>query len=161
MADLRIAANYVDNDAAGSNVGGALGVNYGVNTVLTKDRGLATTGKTLAAFDIDFAVNGTDFGDTEMGPTGAVKEVVNTIKTMGNIVGMSETRTDGANDGQIITVLIEGDFGTDTYDGGVVGETFAAHLEDLIQAKTSVGVGSVNLSSATVTAVTGFPLAAL
>jgi len=95
-----------------------------------------------------------------MGPTGAVKEVVNTIKTMANIVGMSETRTVGANDGQIITVLIEGDFGTDGYDG-TNQETFAAHLEDLIQAKTSVGVGSVNLSSATVTAVAGFPLTAL
>jgi len=155
MADLRIAGNYADSNAAGSNVGGALGVNYG-----NADVALATTGKTLAAFDIDFAVNGTDFGDTEMGPTGAVKEVVNTIKTMANIVGMSETRTDGANDGQIITVLIEGDFGTDGYDG-TNQETFAAHLEDLIQAKTSVGVGSVNLSSATVTAVAGFPLTAL
>lgn len=160
MADLRIAGNYADSNAAGSNVGGALGVNYGLNTTGTLDKGLNTLGKTLAAFDIDFAVNGTDFGATEMGPTGAVKEVVEAIKSMGTIVGMSETRTDGANDGQIITVLIEGDFGTDGYDG-TNEETFAAHLEDLIQAKTSVGVGSVNLSSATVAAVAGFPLAAL
>ena len=80
---------------------------------------------------------------------------------MGTIVGYSALRADsGANAGQIMTVLIEGDFGTDTYDG-TNSETFAAHLEDLIQALTSVGAGSVNLSSATVTAVTGFPLAAV
>ena len=117
--------------------------------------------KALAAFDIDFAVNGTDFSATELGANGAVKEVLATIATMATIVGYSVLRADsGANAGQIITVLVEGDFGTDTYDG-TNSETFAAHLEDLIQAKTSVGAGSVNLSSATVTAVAGFPLAAL
>ena len=117
--------------------------------------------KALAAFDIDFAVNGTDFSSTELGAGGAVKEVLATIATMGVIVGYSVLRADaGANAGQVMTVLIEGDFGTDTYDGSN-SETFAAHLEDLIQAKTSIGAGPVNLSSATVTAVAGFPLAAL
>ena len=117
--------------------------------------------KALAAFDIDLAVNGTNFASTELGANGAVKEVLATIATMATIVGYSVLRADsGANAGQIITVLVEGDFGTDTYDGSN-SETFAAHLEDLIQAKTSVGAGSVNLSSATVTAVAGFPLAAL
>lgn len=117
--------------------------------------------KALAAFDIDFAVNGTDFSSTELGATGAVKEVLATVATVCTIVGYSVLRADaGSNAGQIMTVLVEGDFGTDTYDG-TNSETFAAHLEDLIQAKTSVGAGSVNLSSATVTAVAGFPLAAL
>ena len=117
--------------------------------------------KALAAFDIDFAVNGTNFASTELGAVGAVKEVLSTVATMGTIVGYSVLRADaGSNAGQIMTVLIEGDFGTDTYDG-TNSETFAAHLEDLIQAKTSVGVGGVNLSSATVTAVAGFPLAAV
>lgn len=117
--------------------------------------------KALAAFDIDMAVNGTNFATTELGANGAVKDVLNTIATMATIVGTSALRADsGANAGQIITVLVEGDFGTDTYDGSNA-ETFAAHLEDLIQAKTSVGAGPVNLSSATVTAVAGFPLAAV
>ena len=117
--------------------------------------------KALAAFDIDLAVNGTNFASTELGATGAVKVVLNRVATMGTIVGYSALRADGgANAGQIMTVLIEGDFGTDTYDG-TNSETFAAHLEDLIQALTSVGAGSVNLSSATVTAVAGFPLAAV
>ena len=117
--------------------------------------------KALAAFDIDLAVNGTNFASTELGANGAVKVVLNRVATMGTIVGYSALRADGgANAGQIMTVLIEGDFGTDTYDG-TNSETFAAHLEDLIQALTSVGAGSVNLSSATVTAVAGFPLAAV
>lgn len=117
--------------------------------------------KALAAFDIDFAVNATNFASTELGATGAVKEVLATIATMGVIVGYSVLRADaGGNAGQIMTVLVEGDFGTDTYDG-TNSETFAAHLEDLIQAKTSVGAGPVDLSSATVTAVAGFPMAAL
>ena len=131
----------------------ALGANAG-----HRDVARAGLGKTLAAFDIDFAVNGTNFASTEIGPTGAVKEVLNTIATMATIVGTSALRSDGANAGQVITVLVEGDFGTDTYDGSNA-EAFAAHLEDLIQAKTSVGAGSVNLSSATVAAVAGFPLA--
>ena len=116
--------------------------------------------KALAAFDIDFAVNGTNFASTELGAAGAVKAVLNRVATMGTIVGHSALRSDGSNAGQVMTVLIEGDFGTDTYDGSN-SETFAAHLEDLIQALTSVGAGSVNLSSATVTAVAGFPLAAV
>jgi hypothetical protein len=133
----------------------ALGANAG-----HRDVARAGLGKTLAAFDIDFAVNGTNFASTEIGPTGAVKEVLNTIATMATIVGTSALRSDGANAGQVITVLVEGDFGTDTYDG-TNSEAFAAHLEDLIQAKTSVGAGSVNLSSATVAAVAGFPMAAV
>ena len=117
--------------------------------------------KALAAFDIDLAVNATNFASTELGAAGAVKAVLNRVATMGTIVGYSALRADsGSNAGQIITVLVEGDFGTDTYDGSN-SETFAAHLEDLIQALTSVGAGSVNLSSATVTAVAGFPLAAV
>lgn len=117
--------------------------------------------KALAAFDIDFAVNGTNFASTELGAGGAVKNVLATVATMATIVGYSVLRADGdANAGQVMTVLVEGDFGTDRYDG-TNSETLAAHLEDLIQAKTSVGAGPVDLSSATVTAVAGFPMAAV
>ncbi len=66
-------------------------------------------------------------------------------------------RSDGSNDGQVYTILVEGDFGTDTYDG-TNSETLAAFLQTEIRAETSIGVGSVNLSSATVAAVDGFPM---
>ena len=121
------------------------------------NRSRSFIGKTLQAYVIDFAVNGTDFSATEMGPTGAVQAVLRKVSETATIIGHSALRADsGSNAGQLVTVIIEGDFGTDTYDG-TNSETFAADLEDRIQALTSVGVGSVNLSSATVTAVDGFP----
>jgi hypothetical protein len=155
MADVYSVAQTYSN-AGAAIAASQIGANAG-------HRDIARNGltKALAAFDIDLAVNGTNFASTELGANGAVKVVLNRVATMGTIVGYSALRADGgANAGQIMTVLIEGDFGTDTYDG-TNSETFAAHLEDLIQALTSVGAGSVNLSSATVTAVTGFPLAAV
>ena len=77
---------------------------------------------------------------------------------MATIVGYSENRSDGSNNGQRIDFYVEGDFGTDTYDG-TNSETFAAHLEDLIQGLgSSVGSNTIDLSSATITQGTGFPL---
>ena len=115
-------------------------------------------GKTLMGFTIDFAVDATNFSSTEMGAEGAVQAVLNVAAQTATIVGHSALRADsGANAGQLMDVYIEGEFGTDTYDGSN-SETFAADLEDRIQALTSIGAGSVNLSSATVTALTGFPL---
>lgn len=127
--------------------------NYGA-----KNKSRSFLGKTLMAFDIDLAVNGTNFASTELGATGAIKRVQQVIAQTATIVGISALRADGdTNAGQVFTVLIEGDFGTDTYDG-TNSETFAADLEDRIQALTSVGAGPVNLGSATVTAVSGFPM---
>ena len=115
-------------------------------------------GKTMMGFTIDLAVNGTDFSATEMGALGAVQVVLGQAAETATVIGHSALRADGgSNAGQLFDVYIEGNFGTDTYDG-TNSETFAADLEDRIQALTSVGVGSVNLSSATVTALTGFPL---
>jgi hypothetical protein len=155
MADI-YSVRQTSNNAGAQIAAANAGANAGHRDVARN--GLT---KALAAFDIDFAVNGTNFASTELGAAGAVKDVLNTIATLATVVGYSAIRADaGANAGQVITVLVEGDFGTDEYDG-TNAETFAAHLEDLIQAKTAAGAGPVNLSSATVTAVTGFPLAAV
>ncbi|NDG30393.1 hypothetical protein EB118_10010 [bacterium] len=113
-------------------------------------------GKTLQGYTIDLAVNATDFSSTEMGAEGAVQAVMREIAQTATIVAHSALRSDGVNAGQVFDVIVEGEFGTDIYDGSN-SETFAADLEDRIQALTSVGAGSVNLSSATVTAMTGFP----
>lgn len=114
-------------------------------------------GKTLQGYTIDLAVDATNFSSTEMGASGAVQAVFNVVAQTATIVAHSALRADsGANAGQLFDVIVEGEFGTDTYDG-TNSETFAADLEDRIQALTSVGAGSVNLSSATVTAMTGFP----
>jgi hypothetical protein len=131
-------------------------------------------GKDINAFTIDLAVNATNFGSTEMGPNGAVQQVLATIARQTTIVGYSALRTDGSNAGQIFDVYVEGKFGTDTYDG-TTSETLAAHLEDLIQALTTAGArtaatiavsgessntAGVDLSSAAVSVLTGFPLIA-
>lgn len=128
-----------------------------VNPIMDATRGRTFTGATLNCFTIDLAVNGTNFGLTEMGPEGAVQEVLQVITSQFTVVGMSALRSDGANAGQVFDVLIEQEYGTDTYDGSN-SESLAAHLEDLIQARTSAGVGPVNLSSATVAVKDGFPM---
>jgi len=116
-------------------------------------------GKTIKKYTIDFAVNGTDFSDTEMGGNGAVQAVITTVITKiqenANIVLMSALRADaGSNAGQLFDVYLEhGDAGTTTYDGAN-SETFIADLEDRIQALNPIGAGAVNLGSATVAAVT-------
>lgn len=128
-----------------------------VNPIMDATRGRTFTGATLNCFTIDLAVNGTNFGLTEMGPEGAVQEVLQVITSQFTVVGMSALRSDGANAGQVFDVLIEQEYGTDTYDGSN-SESLAAHLEDLIQARTSAGVGPVNLGSATVAVKDGFPM---
>ena len=117
-------------------------------------------GKTLTMLTVDLAVNATNFSTTEMGPTGAVQAVLYVIERNLTLLGMSALRSDGVNAGQVFDVLVEGDFPTDNYDGSAGTETLAAYIQANIQALTSVGVGAVNLSSATVTAATGFPYAA-
>lgn len=122
------------------------------------NRSRSFLGKSLDMYTIDFAVNATNFGSTEMGPNESVDVVLQTIATMATIVGHSDFRADsGANAGQLMDVYIEGDFPTDTYDG-TNSETLAAHLEDLIQAIGTNNKNSINLGSATVTRGTGFPL---
>lgn len=120
--------------------------------------GKSFLGKTLNGFTIDFAVNATNFATTEEDPGECVDLVLRTIQTMCTLVGHSAFRADGgANAGQLIDIYVEGEFGTDTYDGSN-SETFAAHLEDLIQAIGTSNPNGIDLSSATVTALTGFPL---
>jgi hypothetical protein len=128
-----------------------------VNPILA-NRSRSFLGKTLDMYTIDFAVNATNFGSTEMDPTECVDVVLQTVATMTTVVAHSALRADGGgNAGQLIDVYIEGDFGTDTYDG-TNSETLAAHLEDLIQAIGTNNKNAVDLSSATVTRGTGFPL---
>jgi hypothetical protein len=129
-----------------------------VNPILA-NRARSFLGKTLDMYTIDFAVNATNFGSTEMDPGECVDLVLQTVSTMATIVAHSALRADGGgNAGQLIDVYVEGDFGTDTYDG-TNSETLAAHLEDLVQGLgTTVGPNSINLTSATVVRGTGFPL---
>jgi hypothetical protein len=124
------------------------------NPVIVSTRGRAFTGKTLNKFTVDI-VAATNLASANMGPGGAFQAILNAIAQNVTIVGHSALRTNGSGDGRMFDVLVEGEFGTDTYDGSI-SESLAAHLEDVI-----IGLGtvnSVNLGSATVTAATGYPM---
>ena len=111
------------------------------------------SGKTITAVTVDFAVNGTDFSDTEMGPLGAVQLAIANLSQIGTPLIITKLRSDGSNDGQVFDIIWEGEFGTDTYDG-TNSETLAAYLQTELRLLTSVGAGPVNLNAATVVAAT-------
>jgi len=111
------------------------------------------SGKTITAVTVDFAVNGTDFSSTEMGPLGAVQAALATMTQEATPIIITAIRSDGSNAGQVFDMVFEGEFGTDTYDGSN-SEAFAAYLQTVIRLLTSVGAGSVNLNAATVVAAT-------
>ena len=111
------------------------------------------SGKTITAVTVDFAVNGTNFASTEMGPLGAVQTAIATMTQEATPIIITKLRSDGSNDGQVFDMVFEGEFGTDTYDG-TNSEAFAAYLQTVVRLLTSVGAGPVNLSSATVVAAT-------
>jgi len=126
------------------------------------------SGKTITAVTVDMAVNGTNFASTELGPNGAIQQVIAAMSKEATPIIITKLRSDGANDGQVMDFIYEGEFGTDTYDG-TNSESFAAYLQTEIRLLTAAGarsaatiaesgeganVSGVNLSSATVVAAT-------
>jgi hypothetical protein len=111
------------------------------------------SGKTITAVTVDFAVNGTDFTSTEMGPLGAVQAALATMTQEATPIIITKLRSDGSNAGQVFDMVFEGEFGTDTYDG-TNAEALAAYLQTELRLLTSVGVGPVNLNGGTVVAAT-------
>ena len=101
------------------------------------------TGRNLVHRDIDF--NGAV--DGKLGPNSTVKAVLEAISQITNIVLTGPLHTTNNN----MSIAVEGDFGTDTYDG-TNSETLAAHLEDVVVALGTVD--GIALGSATVTAKT-------
>ena len=126
------------------------------------------SGKTITAVTVDMAVNGTNFASTELGPNGAIQQVIAAMSKEATPIIITKLRSDGANDGQVMDFIYEGEFGTDTYDG-TNSESFPDYLQTEIQLLTAAGarsaatiaesgesanVSGVNLSSATVVAAT-------
>ena len=125
-------------------------------------------GKTVTAITVDFAVNGTNFASTEMGPNGAVQQAILTLSNQATPIIITKLRSDGSNAGQVFDVIYEGEFGTDTYDG-TNSESFADYLQSELRLLTTAGIrtaaqiadsgesansGGLDLSSATVVAGT-------
>ena len=127
------------------------------------------SGKTITAVTLDLAVNATDFSSTELGPNGAIQQVIAAMSKEATPIVITKLRADGgANAGQLMDFIYEGEFGTDTYDG-TNSETFAAYLQTEVRLLTAAGartaatiaesgesanVAGSDLSSATVVAAT-------
>jgi hypothetical protein len=113
-------------------------------------------GVTLQFFQIDFGADvsamldsdSTGFPNAPRSPVAVALEAIAQVATI-EVIGTVDS-TGGTGQGLRIAVAAPGGaYGTDTYDG-TNSETFAAHLEDLVQAAgTHQGV---NLASAGVTA---------
>ena len=87
-------------------------------------------GKTISLIEITYPAA----VDAKTGPDSTIQAVHNIIQGIGfNILGigkLTDTNT-------VQAIMIEGDYGTDTYDG-TNSETLAAHLEDVVQALGTV-----------------------
>jgi hypothetical protein len=90
-----------------------------------------------------------------MGPAGAYQAILTALARRVTVVGVSALRTNGTGAGRMFDVLVEGEYGNDTYDG-TNSEALAVHLEDEVIALGTVN--SVDLSSATVVVKAGFPM---
>ena len=100
-------------------------------------------GKEVALLDIDF---GADVS-TKVGPASAIQTVLESIQTQFHILGHGALHSTGQN----MSMMIEGEYGADKYDG-TNSEALAAHLEDVIIALGTVD--AIDLTAATVTAKT-------
>lgn len=106
----------------------------------------STQGKPLTFVKIDFGSN----VSTKTGPDSTIEAVLRVVAATATIAIVGELVSN-----QYLSIAVEGTFGTDTYDGSN-SETFAADLEDRIQALTTVD--SINLASAAVTAFSSLKL---
>jgi hypothetical protein len=113
-------------------------------------------GVTLQFFSIDFAADvSAKLEATTAGLRSPVAVALEAIAQVASIEVIGTVQADaGSNAGQLLRIAVAavgGEYGTERYDG-TNSESFAAHLEDLVQAAGTHQ--SVNLASATVTAFT-------
>lgn len=117
-------------------------------------------GVSLQFFEIDFGANvsaklDTDYTNYPSAPRSPVAVALEAIAQVASIEVLGTVQADsGSNAGQLLRIAVAaagGDFGSAKWDGTNT-ESFAEHLEDLVQAAgTHQGV---NLASAGVTAFT-------
>lgn len=117
---------------------------------------LFKNGVSLQFFKVTFTADvSAKLGATTAGVKSPVVQALEAIQGVCSVEVMAPLQT-GGTVLPIAVAALGGDFGTDTYDG-TNSETFAAHLEDLVQAAgTSTGaLQSINVWQTTVTA--GWP----
>lgn len=110
-----------------------------INPIYVPGEARAFLGKTLSEFTVGITPDVT--GSTQ--PEGAIDVMVKAISLTATVAMISDVAAAG------FTFFVEGEFPTDTYDGAN-SETYAAHLEDVLQALGTVD--ALDLSATTVTA---------
>ena len=99
-------------------------------------------GKTVTLIEITYPGNVT----SKTGPESAIQKCHEAIMGAGfNILGYGAL----TDTGTVSAMMIEGEYGTDTYDGSN-SETIAAHLEDVVQALGTVD--GINLGGTSIAA---------
>lgn len=101
----------------------------------------AFNGQTMAELSLDLNVDASGSN----GPEEAISKVLQAVSGAATIIAHSALT--GA--GELMTVFVEGDFPTDTYDG-VNNETFAAFVQTVIRDLGTVD--AIDLTGAVVTA---------
>jgi hypothetical protein len=114
-----------------------------VNPVYDPTIARSFLGKTIASFTVGITPDVT--GSTAPGE--AIDAMIKALSLNATVVAISDIDAAGFD------FWVEGDFPTDTYDG-TASETFAAHMEDVLQALGTVD--ALDLSATTVTAGTVF-----
>lgn len=112
-----------------------------VNPVFDNTNARSFLGKTISEFTI--TTTGANVS-ASTAPNEAIDAILKTVGLSVTVVAHS-TFTDASP--SVATVMIEGEFPADTYDGAN-SETFAAHLEDTLQA-----LGTVDALDLSATAV--------
>lgn len=110
-----------------------------INPVFDVDQPRSFLTKSISVFTIDPIVDVT----ASTAPFEAIDAILKTVAERATIVAHSAVTVDG------VTVWLEGEFPTDTYDG-TNSETFAAYLQSTIRALGTVD--ALDLSGSTVTA---------
>lgn len=116
-----------------------------VNPVFDNSNARSFVGKSVSVFTITTTSRNVS---ASTAPDEAIDAILKTVGLSATIVAHS-TFTDATP--SVATVWLEGEFPTDTYDG-TNSETFAAHLEDTLQALGTVD--SLDLSATAVAAGT-------
>lgn len=111
-----------------------------INPVIDVTLPRTFNGKTMQELLVDINVDAT----ASTGPNGAVSKVLQVIGNSATIIAYGAL----TGIGQLMTVFVEGDFPTDTYDG-TNSETFAAFLTTEVAALGTVD--GIDLSGAVIT----------
>lgn len=129
------------------------GTDVARNPIL-RDVSRSFNGKTVREYEVDLKVNVSG----SRGPDGALRRVFDVIARTATPILISGTYTKGGVANSAFYVFVEGDFGTDDYNGDGTPTTFAAFLQAEIRGLgEDAGQENLDLEGTTVEEEMGSP----